>query len=221
MNDCSFFTPRFEYQPKRCTQLQSCLVTWLVPRETAAVSARPVYTIQTGAMSRCFMQSHMRRVHTCLAVTCHPHFWQNDRELLRATAVTRGWKGYRNESAQNLTLEKKILGDSNPRPLDHDSGALSTELSQLPISPPPLSLCRYTLYEGHLSLCVSVCLSLFLSLSHSVSVCLSMSPSLTLSLSLSVSLSVCLCFCLSVCLCLSVSVSVSVCLSLSTLHEGQ
>ena len=29
-------------------------------------------------------------VHACLAVTCHPHFWQNDRDLLRATAVTRG-----------------------------------------------------------------------------------------------------------------------------------
>ena len=40
------------------------------------------------------------KVHVCLAVTCHLHFWQNDRELLRATAVTRGWNGYRNESAQ-------------------------------------------------------------------------------------------------------------------------
>ena len=36
-----------------------------------------------------FMQSHVRRVHTCLAVACHLHFWQNDRDLLRATAVTR------------------------------------------------------------------------------------------------------------------------------------
>ena len=25
----------------------------------------------------------------CLAVTCHLHFWQNDRDLLRATEVTR------------------------------------------------------------------------------------------------------------------------------------
>ena len=28
----------------------------------------------------------------------HLHFWQNDRDLLRATAVTRGWNGYRNVS---------------------------------------------------------------------------------------------------------------------------
>ena len=24
-----------------------------------------------------FMQSHIRKVHACLAVTCHLHFWQN------------------------------------------------------------------------------------------------------------------------------------------------
>ena len=26
----------------------------------------------------------------CIAVTCHLHFWQNDRDLVRATVVTRG-----------------------------------------------------------------------------------------------------------------------------------
>ena len=49
-----------------------------------------------------FMQSHIHKVHACLAVTCHPHFWQNDRGLLRATAVTRGWNGYWNESTQKV-----------------------------------------------------------------------------------------------------------------------
>ena len=57
-----------------------------------------------------FMQSHIRKVYACLAVTCHLHFWQNDRGLLRATAVTRGWNGYRNKSQhRKLTMEKKIL----------------------------------------------------------------------------------------------------------------
>ena len=28
----------------------------------------------------------------------HLHFWQNDRDPLRATAVTRGWNGYGNKS---------------------------------------------------------------------------------------------------------------------------
>ena len=57
------------------------------------------------------MQTPLCKVYVCLAVTCHLHFWQNDRDLLRATAVTRGWKGYRNKSRQHRksTLEKKIL----------------------------------------------------------------------------------------------------------------
>ena len=42
-------------------------------------------------MSRHFTQSYIRRVRACLAVTSHLHFWQNDRDLLRAIAVTRGW----------------------------------------------------------------------------------------------------------------------------------
>ena len=50
------------------------------------------------------------RVYACLTVTCHLHFWQNDRDLLRATAVTRGWNGYRNKSQRRKsTLEKKLL----------------------------------------------------------------------------------------------------------------
>ena len=51
----------------------------------------------------------IRKVHACLAVTCHLHFWQNDRDFLRATVVTRGWNGYRNRSQhRKSTLEKKI-----------------------------------------------------------------------------------------------------------------
>ena len=50
------------------------------------------------------------KVHVHLAVTCHLHFWQNDQDLLRATAVTQGWNGYQSKSQhRKLTLEKKIL----------------------------------------------------------------------------------------------------------------
>ena len=46
----------------------------------------------------------------CLAVTCHLYFWQNDRDLLSATAITHGWNRYRNKSQhRKSTLEKKIL----------------------------------------------------------------------------------------------------------------
>ena len=52
----------------------------------------------------------IRKVYACLAVTCHLHFWQNDRDFLRATVVTRGWNGYQNKSQhRKSTLEKKIL----------------------------------------------------------------------------------------------------------------
>ena len=55
-------------------------------------------------------KSHIRKVYACLAVTCHLHFWQNDRDFLRATVVTQGWNGYRNKSQhRKSTLEKKIL----------------------------------------------------------------------------------------------------------------
>ena len=84
-------------------------LAWLVPHETAAISARSVYTIQPCTMSL-HAESHIHKVYACLAVTCHLHFWRNDRGLLRATAVTRGWNRYRNKSQhRKLTLEKKIL----------------------------------------------------------------------------------------------------------------
>ena len=69
--------------------LQCCLVvTWLVPCETTAVCTCSVYTIQPCTSLQChFMQSHICRVHVCLAVTCHPHFWHNDQDLLHASAI--------------------------------------------------------------------------------------------------------------------------------------
>ena len=63
----------------------------------------------TNAEAR-FNKSHIRKVYACLAVTCHLHFWQNDRDFLRATVVTQGWNRYRNKSQhRKSTLEKKIL----------------------------------------------------------------------------------------------------------------
>ena len=85
-----------------------------------------------------FMQSHIRKVYACLAVTCQLRFWQNDRGLLRATAVTRG-VGADTEirvSTESWPWRRKLSRrssrDSNPRPFDHESGALTTELSPLP-----------------------------------------------------------------------------------------
>ena len=86
--------------------LQHCLVvTRLVPHETAAILVRSVYTIQPYAMSHHFMQTHIQRVHACLAITCPLHFWRNDWDLLHATVATWGWNGYWNKSQHGkLTL---------------------------------------------------------------------------------------------------------------------
>ena len=112
-------------------------LAWLVPHETAAVSAQVLCTPYNHASCH-IMQSHIRKVNACLAVTCHLHFWQNDRDLLRATAVTRGWNRYRNKCQHGKsTLEKKILPPFR-RGFEHatfqslESGALTTELSPLP-----------------------------------------------------------------------------------------
>ena len=84
------------------------------------------------------MQSHIRKVYACLAVTCYLHFWQNDRDLLRATAVTHGG-GTDTEirvSTESRPWRRKFsrrsCRDLNPRPFSHESGALTTELSLPP-----------------------------------------------------------------------------------------
>ena len=97
-----------------------------MPHETAAVSAQVLCTPYNHAPCH-FMQSHIRKVYACLDVTCHLHFCQNDRDLLPATAVTRGWNGYRNKSQHR---NSKVSRDSKPRPFNHESGALTTELSR-------------------------------------------------------------------------------------------
>ena len=52
------------------------------------LGASSVYTIQPCTSLQCrFIQNRIGRVYVCLGVTCHLHFWQNDRDLLRATAV--------------------------------------------------------------------------------------------------------------------------------------
>ena len=122
----------FEYPLK---WLQCCLtVKWLVPHETAAILAHvlctpyshtPVYSVTL------FEATYICSMHVCLIVPCHLHFWQDDQDLLCATAVMWGWNGYRNKSQhRKLTLEKKILllllpGQS---PFDHESGTISQSM---------------------------------------------------------------------------------------------
>ena len=95
----------FDYPPRWYTYSAGMAgATWNCSR----LSTSPVYTIQPIPCH--FMQSHIRKVYVCLAVTCHMHFWQNDRDLLCATVVTRGWNRYQNKSQhRKSTMEKNIL----------------------------------------------------------------------------------------------------------------
>ena len=97
------------------------VVTWLMPREATAVlvhilcppySHAPVYSGTSFEATFWWrMENHIWAqwacsrvennvinnicsVRVCLAVTCHLHFWQNDRDLLHATVVTQAWNGY-------------------------------------------------------------------------------------------------------------------------------
>ena len=76
------------------------------------------------------------RVYACVGVTCQLYFWQNDRGLLRVTAVTRGCNRHRNDSQhRKLTLERKFLP---PSLLGLEPAATSLALHKLnyPGAPP-------------------------------------------------------------------------------------
>ena len=53
----SFFIVRFEFPPMWCTYRTVWLLTWLVTRDTAAVSVRSVYTCYTVPCTICHVTS--------------------------------------------------------------------------------------------------------------------------------------------------------------------
>ena len=66
------------------------VVIWFVPTGNfRRFAARSVCKILYTSLQCRFMQSHILRGHAYLAVTCHLHFWQNDWDLLSASAVTQ------------------------------------------------------------------------------------------------------------------------------------
>ena len=93
------------------------------------LGAFSIWTPYTHAPCHC-IQNHIHKVHS---VTCHQHLWQNDRDLLRDTAVTRGWNGYQNKSRhEKLTLEKNIL-QPLPRTRTRDLSITSPALWEIPV----------------------------------------------------------------------------------------
>ena len=94
-------------------------LAWLVPQESAAresKSRRVLCTPYNHAPCH-FMQSHIRKVYACLAVTCHLHFWQNDRGLLRATVRLKVlYRKLYNDTEPNQMLIMHYISHSIPPP---------------------------------------------------------------------------------------------------------
>ena len=87
-----------------------------------------------------------------LGVTCHPHFWQNDRGLLCAITVTRGGGGVERTpirvSAESSTLKKKIspAAPAETRTLNLSFRSRTAKLSRFPMQKikfPPLRVQIY------------------------------------------------------------------------------
>ena len=70
-----------------------------------------------------FMQSHIRKVYA------YPATCTFGRMTGCVFYVLRGWNGYRNKSQHRRKFSRRSCRDSNPRPFDQESGALTTELS--------------------------------------------------------------------------------------------
>ena len=101
-------TTCFQYPPK---WLQYCLfVSWLGPHETAAVAVHVLCTPYSHAqVYSVSLFDATLRLHVCLAITGHMNFCQNDRDLLHATSVRRGWNRYRNKSTESWHGEENSL----------------------------------------------------------------------------------------------------------------
>ena len=88
----------------------------------------------------------------CLPVICHLHFWQNDRDRLRATAVTRGWNGYRNKSAQKVDPGEENSPAAPAGIRTRDLSVTSPALYKPPTELTPSVLARTCLISGQLNI---------------------------------------------------------------------
>ena len=125
-----------------------------MPHETAAISAQVLCTPYNHAPCH-FMQSHIRKVCACLALTCHLRFLAEWPGSFTCYCGNTGVEQIPNKSQhRKSTLEKKILPPLlqgfEPWPFSHESVALTTELS-----PPPQSCLTFGFGEHVLSLCAS------------------------------------------------------------------
>ena len=105
----------------------------------------------------------------CLAVTCRLHTWQNDRDLFRTTAITQGWKGYRN-TGQHRKLWRRKFSTAPAGTRASDLSMTSPAFHHWTTPAPPMHACRgVCVFQSDILLMWN--LSLNLSVWSCVSVC--------------------------------------------------
>ena len=109
------------------------LLLLLLPHETAAVSGHSGYTIHPCTMSLHAKPQYIRKVHACLSVPATCTFGRMTGIFYVLLRLHGG--GTDKSQHRKLTVRRKFTRrscrDSNPRPFDHESGALTTEPSPL------------------------------------------------------------------------------------------
>ena len=108
MSESSILTARFRITTEAMFVCYMVGATW----NCCHLGTCSVYSIQPCNRVQChFIRSHFCWVHNyAFSYNLPPVFLWNDSDQLRATAVRRGWNGYRNESQHSqLTMEKKYF----------------------------------------------------------------------------------------------------------------
>ena len=149
LSECILLIAHFDYPHKGCTGSTVWLLHGWCHMKLLPSWHKVCVLHSTMHQFTVSLHSKPYRVHVCLAVTCHLHFWQNGQDLLHATAVIQECNWYWNMSQhRKLTMEKKILPlscwDSNPGSFDHVSDFLTTAIPVcmaygcmcMPASPP-------------------------------------------------------------------------------------
>ena len=108
--------------------LWNCCEIHFANKSKPDLQLKQIFNERGTDLQRHFTQSRIRRVHVCLAVACHLHRWPNERDLLRAPAVTGGRKVYRKKSAHMV----------NPGDENHPAAPAGTTARDLSITTPVL-----------------------------------------------------------------------------------
>ena len=118
------FTPRSVHSGS--VSWEDC--SWMFPNKLYVGSFLDILTLclDSGIVAHSNFVEY--RVYACLGVTCHLRFWQNDWDLLHATAETWGWTDTEKESAHKVNSRKEKFPATPARIRTHNLSIMSLAL---------------------------------------------------------------------------------------------